>query len=136
MPGPCTPGRDLALAPGGKCAKRHGETLDTAYLRCGIASAARFTRIFEIQCAPVELDIPELRSFVGATVRQARKANPSAILIATLSTSPNGASATSADLVRAANTILPFVQGFQLNMTSSTRGVVVDFLRAISGIAS
>ena len=127
------PGRDLALTPDGQCAKRQGETLDAAYLRCGIARAAQHTPVFEIQAAPVELNIPELRSFVSASTRQAHAANPSAVLIATLSTTPGSVSATSADLARAAKAMLPFVRGFQLNMTSATRGVAVDFLRAISG---
>jgi hypothetical protein len=130
------PGRDLALAPGGQCAKQQSETLNAAYLRCGIADAARFAPVFEIQCAPDELDIAELRSFVAASVRQAHAANPSAVLIATLSTTPNGVHANSADLVRAAQAIAPIVRGFQLNMTSATRWVAVDFLRAISGTGS
>jgi hypothetical protein len=128
-----TPGRDLGLTPGGLCAKQQGETLNKAYLRCGITRAAQFAPVFEIQSAPVELNIQELRSFITASTRQAHAANPSAVLIATLSTTPDGVSANSADLVRAAKAILPFVRGFQLNMTSSTRTVVVKFLRAISG---
>lgn len=127
------PGRDLVLTPGGKCAERQGETINPAYLRCDIPRAAQFTPVFVIQCAPIELDLPELRSFVAASAHQARAANPSAVLIATLSTRPGGASATATDMVRAANAILPFVGGFQLNTTSATRGIAVDFLRAISG---
>ena len=126
------PGRDLALARGANCVKGQSETLNAAYLRCGIAGAARFTPVFEIQCAPDELDIAELRSFVAESVRQAHAANPSAVLLATLSTTPNGVHANSADLVRAAQAILPMVRGFQLNTTSATRGVVVDFLQAMS----
>lgn len=128
-----TPGRDLALTPNSRCAKRRGETLNTAYLRCDIPRAAQFTPIFEIQCAPIELDIPELRSFVAASAQQAHAANPSAVLIATLSTTPGGTPTTSADMLRAAKTILPFVHGFQLNTTSATLGIAVDFLRVISG---
>jgi hypothetical protein len=127
------PGRDLALTPGSQCGKRQREVLNAAYLRCGIARAARFVQIFEVQAAPMELDIPELRSFVAASAREARAANPSAVIMSTLSTTPGGVPANSADLVRAANAILPFVQGFHLNTTPATRTVAVDFLRSISG---
>lgn len=128
------PGRDLLLVPGAKCGKRQGETLDSAYVRCGIARAARFAPVFEIQAAPVETDVPELRSFVRAAARRAHAANPSVTLTATLSTAPpGGASVSAAALVRAAAAIMPYVGGFQLNMTSGTRGVAVTFLRLLSG---
>lgn len=127
------PGRDLALTPAGQCAKQQRETINAAYLRCGMPRAAQYAPFFEIQCAPIELNIPELRSFVAASARQAHEANPSAVLTATLTTTPGNATASSADLVRAAQAILPFVRGFQLNMTRATRMIAVDFLRSISG---
>ena len=41
-----------------------------------------------IQAAPVELDLPALHRLVAASARQARAANPSVVVLATLSTAP------------------------------------------------
>jgi hypothetical protein len=126
------PGRDLTLTPGGRCAKRQGETVGEAYVRCGIPAAAKGARVFVIQAAPQELDLPALRQLITASSRQARQANPSVILVATLSTAPGGAPADTRALLRAARAMLPYVQGFMLNFTGATTATAVAFLRALS----
>jgi len=128
------PGRDL-LAGAGPCRQQGGEALDGAFVRCGLAGAgARLAQIFELQTAPVELSSTQLRSFAAACARQARAANPSVVLIATLSTQPGGRWASGGQLARAAAALRPFVQGFQLNMTRWSTRAAVTFLRTVPGL--
>jgi hypothetical protein len=128
------PGRDL-LAGAGPCRQRDGEDLDAAFVRCGLAGeGARLSQIFELQTAPVELSSTELRGFAAACARQARAANPSVVLIATLSTQPGGTWVSGWQLARAAAALRPFVQGFQLNMTRWSTRAAVAFLRTVPGL--
>lgn len=128
------PGRDL-LAAASSCRQQPGEDLDAAFLRCGLAGeGARLSQIFEIQTAPVELNTAELRSFAAACAKQARAANPSVILVATLSTQPGTRRLRGWQLARAAAAIRPFVQGFQLNMTRRSTRAAVAFLRTIPAL--
>jgi hypothetical protein len=125
------PGRDL-LAATSRCRQEPGEDLDAAFLRCGLAGAgARLSQIFEIQTAPIEMRGTELRSFAAACARQARAANPSVVLVATLSTRPGPAWVSGWQLSQAAAAVRPYVQGFQLNMTRGTTRAAVAFLRTI-----
>jgi hypothetical protein len=128
------PGRDL-LAGAGPCRQQDGEDLDAAFVRCGLAGeGARLSQIFELQTAPVELSGAQLRGFAAACARQARAANPSVVLIATLSTQPGGSWASGWQLARAAAALRPFVQGFQLNMTRWSTRAAVTFLRTVPGL--
>lgn len=126
------PGRDLLLNSAGTCVKRSGETLDEAFIRCGIGKAARFSSLFELQCAPIELDIPELRSFIRQASRQARSVNSSVMLTSTLSTDPSGVEASSADLIAAVKAMAPYVGGFQLNLSPGGLPAVLALLRALA----
>jgi hypothetical protein len=122
------PGRDL-LAAAGSCRQQPREDLDAAFLRCGLAGeGARLAQIFEIQTAPVELSTTELRGFAAACAKQARAANPSVVLIATLSTQPGTGSANGWQLARAAAAVRPYVRGFQLNLTRRSTRAAVSFL--------
>lgn len=129
------PGRDL-LAAASRCRQQEGEDLDAAFLRCGLAGeSARLSQIFEIQTAPVELSSTEVRRFAAACAKQARAANPSVVLIATMSTQPGARWVSGWQLARAAAAVRPFVQGFQLNMTRwSTRAAVSFLLRTFPGL--
>lgn len=126
------PGRDLTLTPGGTCAKLPGERVGDAYLRCGIPGTAQLAGAFVIQAAPVELDLPQLRHLVAEGARQARAANPSVVVIATLSTAPGRVLADPGAIARAARTMRPYLDGFMLNLTRATTAEAVAFLRALS----
>jgi hypothetical protein len=126
------PGRDLLLRPDGRCAKRQGETLDGAFIRCDLAASARYAEIFEIQCAPDELNPAGLRRFVQASASRARAANPSAVLIATLSTETGGRRVAAATLTGVERAISPFVDGIQFNVAPDSTAVAVSFLRAVA----
>jgi hypothetical protein len=122
------PGRDL-LAAARSCRQQSGEDLDAAFLRCGLATeGARLSQIFEIQTAPVELSSTEARGFAAACAKQARAANPSVVLIASLSTQPGTRWVNGWQLARAAAAVRPYVQGFQLNMTRRSARAAVSFL--------
>ena len=69
------PGRDLALA-GHGCAKREGEHLDQAYLRCGLPSGAEGAEMFVVQAAPVELSLDHLHALLRGARRQLRRHSP------------------------------------------------------------
>jgi hypothetical protein len=125
------PGRDL-LAMAGPCRQGPGEDLDAAFLRCRLAGdGARLSQVFEIQTAPIEMRGMELRGFAAACAKQARAANPSVVLIATLSTRPGTRPMSGWQLAGAAAAVRPYVQGFQLNLTRGTARAAVAFLRAI-----
>jgi hypothetical protein len=126
------PGRDLLLRTDGRCVKQQGETLDQAFIRCDLAASARYAQIFEIQCAPDEFDPAGLRRFVQASASRARAANPSAVLIATLSTQTGGRRVAAATLTGVERAISPFVDGIQLNVAPGATAVAVSFLRAVA----
>jgi hypothetical protein len=128
------PGRDLLLSHHAWCAKRRGETLDMAFTRCGLATGAQFAQVFELQCAAEERDLRALQRFARAGARQALAANPSAVLIATLSTVSAHRRVDAQALLAAARAVGPFVRGFQLNMTTRSAGVAVEFLRMLSAL--
>ena len=124
------PGRDLMLVPGARCGQRPHETIDGAFLRCGLpAAAARLAPVFEVQVAPEELNPSRAAAFTEACARQARAANPHVAVLATLSTVPLGHPATGGQVARAAAAIRPFVQGFQLNLTAASLQPALAFLR-------
>jgi hypothetical protein len=124
------PGRDLMLVRGARCGQRRHETIDGAFLRCGLpAAAARLAPVFEVQVAPEELNPARAAAFTEACARQARAANPHVAVLATLSTVPLGHQVTGSELARAAAAIRPFVQGFQLNLTTASLRPALAFLR-------
>ena len=54
------------------------------------------------------------------------------IVIATLTTTPNGSPVGYTALNQAARAILPYVQGFELNSTAPTDSRMIAFLHALS----
>lgn len=126
------PGRDLMLVPGARCGQRPHETIDTAFLRCGLpAAAARLAPVFEAQVAPEEMQPARAAAFAAACARQARAASPHVAVLATLSTVPLGHRVTGGQLARAAAAIQPFVQGFQLNLTRVSIRPALTLLRRL-----
>jgi hypothetical protein len=127
------PGRDLLLAARGSCAKRPGEVLDQAFVRCGIARAARYASVFVIQAAPVETNGEELASLVARTSDQARRANPDVKLLITLSTVCGNRPVAPAVLSRALQSTSRYVNGVDLNVSSSSTAVAESFLHRLVG---
>jgi len=128
------PARDLMQVPGAVCGQRKGETLSAAYVRCGLPMTAAYGSVYVIQAASLELDLPSLKQLVQSSAAAARAANPAVTIFATLSTIPPGGGPTSATaLNKAARTILPYVQGLELNSTASTDSRMIAFLHDLAG---
>ena len=126
------PGRDLMRVPGAVCSQRPGTTISQAYLRCGLPRAAAYAPIYVIQAAAVETKLSALRQLVQDGAAQARKANPHALVFATLSVSPNGLDVSASAVAVAAEAIRPYVQGFFINDLRPSDSRMLGFLRALS----
>ena len=126
------PGRDLMRVPRAVCSQQPGTTISQAYLRCGLPAAAAYAPIYVIQAAAVETNLSALRQLVQDGAAQARKANPHALVLATLSVSPNGLYVPASAVVLAAEAIRPYVQGFFMNDIRPSDSRMIGFLRALS----
>ncbi len=128
------PGRDLMQVPGAVCGQQKGESISAAYVRCGLPASAAYASAYVIQAASLELDLPSLKQLVQSSAAAARTANPAVTIYATLSTTPPGGGPTSASaLNKAARTILPYVQGLEVNTTAGTDSRMIAFLHALAG---
>jgi hypothetical protein len=103
-------------------------------LRCGLPAAAAYAPIYVIQSAAVETNLSALRQLVREGATQARKANPNVTIFATLSVSPNGAYVPYTAVVRAAEAIRPYVQGFEMNNIRPSDWRMIHFLAGLSKI--
>jgi hypothetical protein len=82
-----TPHPSLAAVEGGPCSVAAGETVEDAFLGCGLqAQAARYADIVEIQAQSLEWDAAQYARVVEAAADQARAANPNVVVLAGLST--------------------------------------------------
>lgn len=124
------PGRDLALA-GPGCAKREGERLDQAYLRCGLTGGAAGAEKFVVQAAPVELSLDHLRALLRGARRQLGRHSPELQVLASLSTEPPGVQSGvwPIDLVHAAHLELNYFSGIVLNFPAADTDLAASFLR-------
>jgi hypothetical protein len=125
------PGRDLMRVPRAVCSQQPGTTISQAYLRCGLPTAAAYAPIYVIQAAAVETNLSALRQLVADGAAQARKANPHALVLATLSVSPNGLYVPAAAVVLAAEAIRPYVQGFFINDLRPSDSRMIGFLQGL-----
>ena len=81
------PGRDLPLAPGASCTKFQGETLDQAFLACGLTFGAAGATYFVLQAAPEESTPAAFLAILREVGQQLHLASPRTRLVVTLSTS-------------------------------------------------
>jgi len=125
------PARDLMRVKDAACDQTPSQTISQAYITCGIPQAAAGARMFVIQSAAVETNLPQLRQLVRQAAAQARKANPKVIVLATLSAAPNGTAVPTSALTQAANAVLPYVQGFEMNSEPENDREAVSFLRSL-----
>jgi hypothetical protein len=112
-----TPSRDLMLDSAAACHKQVGETLDQAYLRCGIpAAAARFADIVEVQSQVDEFSLARYKTMLGRAVSQARAANPAVKVLAGISTQPSTGTATFGSMVDDALAAATITDGVWVNI--------------------
>jgi hypothetical protein len=126
------PARDLMRVPDAVCTQQRQDTISQAYISCGIPAAAAKARFYVIQAAAVETNLPALVQLVRQGAAAAHRANPSAIVLATLSAAPNGAPIPYGAVVKAARAILPYVKGFEMNSEPVNDHGLVSFLMALS----
>jgi hypothetical protein len=86
------------------------------FIEAGIARSAAAADIVDIQAQNAERDPVRYARFVGAAAAQVRVANPSAVVIAGLSTNPPGAPVYAEMLTDAICSVSGLVQGFWLNV--------------------
>ena len=87
------------------------------YLRLGLAAeAARYADVLDIQAQSMELDTTLYANFVREASAQARQANPKIVVLAGLSTNPNGQHVTADDVLRAIAGTRDIVDGYWLNI--------------------
>jgi hypothetical protein len=127
------PARDLMRVPNAACTQNPTDTISQAYISCGIPAAAADARYFVIQAAAVETNLPALRQLVSQGAAEARRANPSVIVLATLSAAPNGTPVPYAAVDRAAQAVLPYVKGFEMNSEPQNDHALVSFLQGLGG---
>ena len=125
------PGRDLMRVPGAVCSQRPGTTISQSYLRCDLPTAAAYASIYVIQAAAVETNLSALRQLVQDGAAEAHRANPHALVFATLSVSPNGLFVPSSAVVAAAQEIRQYVQGFFINDLRPSDSRMLAFLQAL-----
>lgn len=128
-----TPARDLMQVKGGDCTVQKGETVEAAYIRCGIAAGAQYADIYEIQAQALQPNVTSYKSFVTAAVAQAKSKQPNITVMAGLTT----------DRGDSANQIYANwqathaqVSGYWMNTTTPTFPVaktVFDTIRAANG---
>lgn len=88
-----------------------------AYLRLGLAAdAARNADAIDIQAQSAESNTELYANFVRQAAAQARQANPNVVVLAGISTNPNGQHVTADDLLRAIAATRDGVDGYWCNI--------------------
>jgi len=125
-----TPHPSLVQVHVATCAQLPGETIEAAYLRCGIqAAAARAADIVEVQAQFLETDPGAYERFVADAARQARLANPGVHVISGISTTFTEDPQV---LLAAWRSVRGVVDGHYLNVPNGLRPTVaVAFARAV-----
>jgi hypothetical protein len=112
-----TPARDLMDVKGGDCVVQKGEAAETAYIRCGIAAAAQYADIYEIQAQALQPSVSAYKNFVTATVAQVKAKQPSITVMAGLTTDRGDAASQIFANWQATHTQ---VSGYWMNTTTPT----------------
>ena len=115
-----TPAVDLLrrVAPG---AARHGQRFRAFEQRGWLAAMAKCANVVEIQAQGAEANPALFRQFVDTEARQARAANPDVLVLAGISTNPDGRRVSAQQLVAAVQAVRPAVNGFWLNIPAGGR---------------
>ena len=88
-----------------------------AFEKTEIASQmAKCVDVYEIQAQGAEMDVDQFRQFVAAEAKQARAANPDIIVLAGISTNPNGQRVSAKQVFKAVRSVRNAVAGFWLNI--------------------
>jgi hypothetical protein len=121
------PARDLALVPGGACAKRRGETLSRAFVRCAVAAGSTGADYFVIQGARVAAAHETYRWLLGQVSKQVRRESPRTTVLATVNPAADDVRRLAA-LLRSAR---GEVRGYEVNCTPSAVGSAVELMSLV-----
>lgn len=128
-----TPARDLMQVKGGNCTVKSGETIEVAYIRCGIAADAKYADVYEIQAQALQPNVTAYKNFVAAAITQAKAKNPNITVMAGLTTDRGDSANQIYANWQATHTQ---VSGYWMNTTIQTFPVaktVLDTIRAANG---
>jgi hypothetical protein len=129
-----TPHPNLVDVPQATCGRGVAESVEAAFLRCGIqAAAARVADVVEIQAQFLQETPSDYRALVERAAEQARAVKPDVIVLAGLSTRY----AERGDvMLRAWDAVLGMVDGHYLAMPEGIRPfVAAEFLALVSSNA-
>lgn len=129
-----TPHPNLTAVPGAVCHKWLEESIQDAYLRCRLPTAAAvLADVLDVQAQFLEADLAAYRSVTLAAARQARVANPAVVVTAHLTT----AFATAPETLFAAwSLVRREVDGTYIGVPHGIRaGLAVEFLRMVDAAA-
>lgn len=91
---------------------------DDTYLRLGLAAdAARYADVVDIQAQRFESNTERYTNFVLQAAAQARQTNPKVVVLAGISTQPNGQQVTADDILRAIAATRHVVDGYWFNFS-------------------
>lgn len=109
------PARDLVTVPGARCVRAHQETVDAAYLRCGLVRvAAEVSDAVDVQAQADQPNPLQYARVVDAAATQARRSNPSVVVLSGLTTMRQGD--TAENMLADAIAVRAVVNGYWLNM--------------------
>lgn len=128
-----TPARDLMSVAGAQCNESTAGTnsLDRAYLACGIAGDTRYADAMDIQAQSDQLNLSQYASFVSSAALQIHSANPSITIIAGLTTYRSYSASSVVNAWRATHTV---VQGFWMNVEDSSSSALSNAVQALETI--
>jgi hypothetical protein len=100
-----------------------------SYNMAGKMAAIPGVDVIDLQAQSLETTPSTYKSFVEQASAQARKANPSIVVLAGLSTSPNTtASPTASQLEQDASTVQPYVSGFWMNIPDGDNAMAEEVM--------
>lgn len=97
-------------------AVHHGQRYRAFEQTGWIGAMAKCADIIEIQAQGAEANLAQFERFVGTEARQARAANPDVLVLAGISTNPDGRRVSAQQLLDAVRAVRPVVNGFWLNI--------------------
>jgi len=109
------PARDLVTVPGAGCVRASRETVDGAFLRCGLVRvAAEVSDVVDVQAQADQTTELHYARFVDAAASQARGSNPRVVVLCGLTTMRQGD--TVSNMLADAIAVRAAVNGYWLNV--------------------
>lgn len=94
----------------------NGSVYDAYISRNVAGAAAKYADVVAIQAQGSELDVPQYASFITQATQQARQVNPHVVVVAGISTNPNGVQVSAQQLNDAYNAAKDVVDGYWLQI--------------------